>query len=139
MTKLCSVCGTENREEAQFCRSCGTSFPTLPPEVSEEDARLAAGITCDECGFQNKPGVRYCANCGVSLLGTVIVPRRPAAPPPDPYIPTSPPPINYPSYATVPPYPPAPPSDGGYPPVGNEYGMPGKPEEFAATLKKILD
>ena len=26
MSKLCSVCGTENREEAQFCRACGTAF-----------------------------------------------------------------------------------------------------------------
>ena len=74
MTKLCSVCGTENRDEAQFCRSCGTAFPAFAP-ASAEDAQLAAGITCDECTFQNKPGVRYCANCGVSLLGTVIVPR----------------------------------------------------------------
>ena len=94
MTKLCSVCGTENREEAQFCRSCGTAFPPLAP-APEDDPQLGPGITCDECNFQNKPGVRYCANCGVSLLGTVIVPRgRPAAAPPDPYAGTSPPPIS---------------------------------------------
>src|SRR5471030_1582769 len=105
MTKLCSVCGTENRDDAQFCRSCGTAFPTLA-EPSSEESQLAAGITCDECGFQNKPGVRYCANCGVSLLGTVIVPRaRPGAAPPDPYGSTSPPPISYPSFAPVAPYP----------------------------------
>ena len=98
MTKLCSVCGTENREEAQFCRSCGTAFPP-PAPAAEDEPQLGAGITCDECNFQNKPGVRYCANCGVSLLGTVIVPRgRAAAAPPDPYAGTSPPPISYPSY-----------------------------------------
>jgi DNA-directed RNA polymerase subunit RPC12/RpoP len=98
MTKLCSVCGTENREEAQFCRSCGTAFPP-PPAPMPEDESLGPGITCDECNFQNKPGLRYCANCGVSLLGTVIVPRGRAAatPPADPYAGTSPPPISYPS------------------------------------------
>ena len=37
MTKLCSVCGTENREEAQFCRACGTAFP--PPAPAFEAKR----------------------------------------------------------------------------------------------------
>ena len=30
MSKLCSVCGTENRDEAQFCRACGTAFSRRP-------------------------------------------------------------------------------------------------------------
>jgi Double zinc ribbon len=124
MTKLCSVCGTENREEAQFCRSCGTAFPP-PAPASEDESQLGAGITCDECNFQNKPGVRYCANCGVSLLGTVIVPRGRAATPPDPYAGTSPPPISYPSYAPVAPYPPPPLENSSYPPVaGTSYAVP---------------
>jgi len=125
MTKLCSVCGTENREEAQFCRSCGTAFPP-PAPAFEDESQLGAGITCDECNFQNKPGVRYCANCGVSLLGTVIVPRgRAAATPPDPHAATSPPPISYPSYAPVAPYPPAPVGTSAYPPVaGASYAAP---------------
>lgn len=110
MTKLCSACGIENRDEVQFCRACGTIF-TAPAETtaaSAEDGQLAAGISCDECGFQNKPGIRYCANCGVSLLGTVIVPR-PRAGTPQPADETSggfsPPPISYPSFAAVAPYP----------------------------------
>ena len=125
MTKLCSVCGTENREEAQFCRSCGTAFPP-PAPAFEDESQLGTGITCDECSFQNKPGVRYCANCGVSLLGTVIVPRgRAAASPPDPYAGTSPPPISYPSYAPVAPYPPPPVERSSYPPVaGASYAAP---------------
>ena len=106
MSKLCSVCSTENRDEAQFCRSCGTAFPPATPAASD-DAQLAAGITCDECGFQNKPGVRYCANCGVSLLGTVIVPRSRMGGL-DSSLTGSPPPISYPSYAPVAPYPPPP-------------------------------
>ena len=66
MTKLCSVCGTENRDEAQFCRACGTTFGLAGS--STDAAAAPAGMTCAECGFHNKPGVRYCANCGVSLL-----------------------------------------------------------------------
>ncbi|MEO8526709.1 MAG: zinc ribbon domain-containing protein [Caldimonas sp.] len=137
MTKLCSVCSTENRDEAQFCRSCGTAFPP-PAAPSEEEARLAEGIACDECNFQNKPGVRYCANCGVSLLGTVIVPRsRSAALPAEPF--TSPPPISYPSYAPVAPYPPPPLSSPSYPPVAATTGYgsappPGYPPAYDDPL-----
>ncbi|HZV91789.1 MAG TPA: zinc-ribbon domain-containing protein, partial [Caldimonas sp.] len=121
MTKLCSVCHAENRDDAQFCRSCGTAFPpSAAPATSADDAQLAAGIVCDECGFQNKPGVRYCANCGVSLLGTVIVPRSRSGLPGDPYAqPTSPPPISYPSFAPVAPYPAPPATAPMYPPVGS--------------------
>ena len=139
MTKLCSVCGTENRDDVQFCRACGTAFPTLAAELppTADDEPLAAGITCDECGFHNKPGVRYCANCGVSLLGTVIVPRsRTAAPPPaDPYAGLSPPPISYPSFAPVAPYPPAPAASTppGYPPAYDDpLGNPDIPDADAA-------
>jgi len=126
MTKLCSVCGTENREEAQFCRSCGTAFPPSAPAAAD-DPDLGAGIVCDECNFQNKPGLRYCANCGMSLLGTVIVPRgrASAGAPADPYAGTSPPPISYPSYAPVAPYPPPPvEAQAGYPPVAGGYAAP---------------
>ena len=67
----------------------------------------SAANVCAECGFQNKPGIRYCANCGMSLAGAVADPggdaassadeiRTPAA---------QPPPISYPSFATVSPYP----------------------------------
>jgi hypothetical protein len=118
MTKLCSVCGTENRDEAQFCRSCGTAFPAFAAP-STEDAQLAAGITCDECTFQNKPGVRYCANCGIGLLGTVLAPSSRSAIPGDHYPGTSPPPISYHSFAPVPPYPPPPLAESSYPPVAS--------------------
>jgi len=96
MTKLCSVCGTENREEAQFCRACGNAFSAQVP--------LAAGDgnaqnVCSECGFQNKPGLRYCANCGMSLgIGAAGESATGGSPPP----------LSYPSFAPVAPYPPAP-------------------------------
>ena len=46
MTKLCSVCSTENRDEAQFCRACGTAFPTVQT-AGTEDESLAAGVAHD--------------------------------------------------------------------------------------------
>lgn len=82
MAKICSTCQAENRDEAQFCRACGTPLEAAAPF---HDAIPAAGISCAECGFVNKAGVRYCAKCGVNLMGTVIVPRpkqqAPAVPP----------------------------------------------------------
>src|SRR5205085_3342216 len=105
MTKLCSVCGTENRDEAQFCRACGTAFAALatPPVGSEG----AASNVCSECGFQNKPGLRYCANCGMSLAAATEGADAISASAADaPY--SSPPPISYPSFAPIAPYPPAP-------------------------------
>ena len=101
MTKLCSVCGTENREEAQFCRACGTAFAAQPQRAAGEG--IAQNV-CSECGFQNKPGLRYCANCGMSLAAA-------AANEPSGSAGGSPPPLNYPSFAAVAPYPPAPVDD----------------------------
>ena len=68
MSKLCSVCGTENRDEAQFCRACGTAFAAAKAAAAPLPTASAANV-CAECGFQNKPGIRYCANCGMSLAG----------------------------------------------------------------------
>jgi hypothetical protein len=110
MTKLCSVCGTENREEAQFCRACGTGF-SAPARTASDGAN---GLNvCSECGFQNKLGLRYCANCGMSLAGAAPDAGGGAT-----YgaagsdTGASPPPISYPSFATVGPYPPAPTEPG---------------------------
>ena len=52
MSKLCSVCGTENREEAQFCRACGTAFAAARA-AAESAADGSAANVCAECGFQN--------------------------------------------------------------------------------------
>jgi len=113
MTKLCSVCGTENREEAQFCRACGTAFATTPGVrgVTDDGANV-----CSECGFQNKPGLRYCANCGMSLAAAGEGAGSTSAADADaPY--SSPPPISYVSFAPVAPYPPAPSDSGQLPDI----------------------
>jgi hypothetical protein len=102
MSKLCSVCGTENREEAQFCRACGTAFSAAKAAAADG---IAANV-CAECSFQNKPGIRYCANCGMSLAGAAADASGDATASADEaYAGGSPPPISYPSFATVSPYP----------------------------------
>src|SRR5450755_3074475 len=132
MTKLCSVCNAENRDEAQFCRACGTPFAALQAASSAADP--GADNACSECGFRNKPGIRYCANCGMSLAGAA------SEPPPgdlvpvpgDPYAGLSPPPISYESFATVAPYPPAPAESSGYPPAFDDAQPPDIPDADAA-------
>jgi len=103
MSKLCSVCGTENREEAQFCRACGTAFAAARAAAATAADGTAANV-CAECGFQNKPGIRYCANCGMSLAGAADAGGDAAASSDDTYA-SGPPPISYESFATVSPYP----------------------------------
>jgi Double zinc ribbon len=112
MSKLCSVCGTENRDEAQFCRACGTAFSAAKAAAATA-ADGSADNVCVECGFQNKPGIRYCANCGMSLAGAAADPGGDAATPSadEAYGSGSPPPITYQSFATVSPYPTAQDSD----------------------------
>jgi hypothetical protein len=104
MSKLCSVCGTENREEAQFCRACGTAFSAAKAAAATAADGSAANV-CAECGFQNKPGIRYCANCGMSLARRRADTSGDAATPADEAYASGPPPISYPSFATVSPYP----------------------------------
>jgi hypothetical protein len=118
MTKLCSVCSAENRDEAQFCRACGTAFAATA-ELATFGNEPSADNACSECGFRNKPGIRYCANCGMGLSGASDeAPPGDLAPASgDPYAGLSPPPISYDSFATVDPYPPAPGTPSGYPPA----------------------
>ena len=42
----CSNCGTQNKEEANYCRRCGQSFhkPTTSPLTAEAQRNLARGI-----------------------------------------------------------------------------------------------
>ena len=135
MTKLCSVCSAENRDEALFCRACGTPF-AVSPAAASFGAEASVENICSECGFRNKPGIRYCANCGMSLAGAENEAPpgdlAPAAAPGDPYAGLSPPPISYASFATVAPYPPAPAAPSGYPPVFEGTQAPDIPDADAA-------
>jgi len=118
MTKHCAVCNAENREEAQFCRSCGTAFVAATGHGSFGDEPSAENV-CSECGFRNKPGLRYCANCGMNLAAgtTDLAPLGDlAATSDDTSARASPPPVSYASFETVEPYPAEPAMPSGYPP-----------------------
>jgi len=47
----CPHCQVENREEARFCRECGTRLD----------------LACPACGVNVEPGGRFCDHCGVTL------------------------------------------------------------------------
>ena len=69
MAKTCATCHADNRDDAQFCRACGTSFVATPTPPHDPTATTTTtGIVCAECGFENQPGIRYCAKCGVNLV-----------------------------------------------------------------------
>jgi serine/threonine protein kinase len=51
----CPSCGTLNRPEARFCRSCRCPLPRVP------------ALTCPRCGETLRQGVRFCKHCGMAL------------------------------------------------------------------------
>ena len=62
----CSNCGTENKPDRKFCRSCGVA--------------LASG--CPACGAANDPEDRFCGTCGTDMrAGAVGVQAATAARP----------------------------------------------------------
>jgi hypothetical protein len=91
--------------------------------------RLAPCSTC-ECGFKNKPGIRYCANCGMSLAAADAAAEVPAASGTAAPASASPPPLSYPSYATVPPYSAPEPTDHSA--LFGEHTTPDLPDPAAA-------
>jgi len=63
---ICSRCGTENRPDRRFCRSCGE----------------ALAVACPTCGAANEPGDRFCGSCGSALPADGAAPNlgAPATP-----------------------------------------------------------
>src|SRR5262245_42008613 len=62
----CTNCGTENREGAKFCDTCGTPLP----------------LPCPSYGTENRPGAKFCNECGTLLPGQRSVPPAQAVPTP---------------------------------------------------------
>ena len=52
---LCSSCGSENREGAKFCATCGHSL----------------ALACPSCGTPYQGGDAFCVECGHALQGPV--------------------------------------------------------------------
>lgn len=47
----CPICQADNKEDAKFCRKCGSKFV----------------VTCANCGAGNLPGDNFCDQCGETL------------------------------------------------------------------------
>src|SRR6516164_2516819 len=47
----CAKCGTDNREDAKFCKDCAAPIPA----------------ECSNCGAAIQHGSKFCDECGVSL------------------------------------------------------------------------
>lgn len=58
----CSNCGTENRDDAKFCKGCGASMVMAAPH----EAPMSM-VACPACGTSNRAGSKFCAKCGTSL------------------------------------------------------------------------
>jgi len=124
------VCGTENRDEAQFCRACGTAFAAAKAAAASAADGTAANV-CAECGFQNKPAIRYCANCGMSLAAASDASAGAATPSSgEASAGSGPPPISYQSFATVSPYPTS--HDTDHSSLFDHQGTPDIPDPDAA-------
>lgn len=58
--KNCLGCGTKNRQEAQFCITCGHRFVA----VAAQDEAKAAEVTCNACGKHFPSSAKFCPHCG---------------------------------------------------------------------------
>ena len=55
----CPNCNKEVKENAKFCRHCGSKIEQKP-----------AFVYCDECGAKLEAGATFCDECGAQLEGT---------------------------------------------------------------------
>ena len=72
MTKTCSNCGTDNRDDAKFCMGCGQS---LANAGAGSQGLEMAEFSCAACGHVNRAEARFCAKCGAQLVLAAPPPR----------------------------------------------------------------
>ena len=58
----CTTCGSDNKDTAPYCISCGNKFH------STQKAMRASPIKCYSCYFINPPYTTMCKKCGKSLI-----------------------------------------------------------------------
>ncbi|MBS7655232.1 zinc-ribbon domain-containing protein [Candidatus Bathyarchaeota archaeon] len=153
MVKKCSACGFDNRDDANFCASCGSSLaapPTVkpvpsvrvvspvappgpirisPPGMCYYHSNLPAGYICARCG---RAICRDCAKCYNGLVlcsqcySLVAIPEYAPPPPTVCAVPAAVPttvPMPAPAPAPAPAYVAAPPPVPTYPPARALWGF----------------
>lgn len=65
----CPNCEYENRDDAKFCKSCGTKLAGLPKPAPQPEA----ATVCANCGASLKPGAKFCTKCGTAVTVTAAV------------------------------------------------------------------
>lgn len=65
----CPNCEYENRDDAKFCKSCGTKLAGLPKPAPQPEA----ATVCANCGASLKPGAKFCTKCGTAVTATAAV------------------------------------------------------------------
>ena len=53
----CSNCGTENKDTAKFCRTCGA-------KLVDEQKKVETKQKCKFCGSELDPNMKFCKHCG---------------------------------------------------------------------------
>jgi hypothetical protein len=91
-TMKCSICGTDNHDEVDFCRHCGVSITRTAASPAPP---VAATATCAQCHRSYATPARFCDQCGTRLparfegvsapaeasIDNTVTPRRNAAAP----------------------------------------------------------
>ncbi|MBR6401468.1 MAG: zinc ribbon domain-containing protein [Firmicutes bacterium] len=58
---ICPNCGTENLQNARFCKGCGNNIAIQAPDKPDEE------VFCINCGAKVKAGKKFCPGCGEKI------------------------------------------------------------------------
>lgn len=64
---FCQKCGSENKDGAAFCNSCGAELRTV--QVMPADSSKKGSCECESCGAWVPVGQKLCSNCLDIKLG----------------------------------------------------------------------
>jgi hypothetical protein len=77
MRYLCSQCGSEIGDDAEFCYACGSlkSKAINIPDVADVTGGLVG--VCRTCGESIRQGETHCSKCGASIASQQVIIIRP--------------------------------------------------------------
>ena len=60
----CSKCGTENLENAKFCKNCGKQLDDVQSDNQADGFGSRSTTQCKKCGKTIKSSAVFCPSCG---------------------------------------------------------------------------